>query len=147
VIEVELADPPRHVVEEVGVEEVASGIAATGAGTVFSAVTAEGVTCVGSTFLREEPDPSQWSEALRSAGARFLPALADSPARGARACARPQSFDGRPLVGELPGIEELWVAAGHGPWGISTAPATARIAADAILGRAAPPAALSAART
>ncbi len=49
-------------------------------------------------------------------------------------------------MGELPGIEGLWIAAGHGPWGISTGPATARIAADAILGMAEPPAALSAAR-
>ena len=39
-----------------------------------------------------------------------------------RVCARPQSLDGRPLVGRVPGIDGLWVAAGHGPWGISTGP-------------------------
>jgi glycine/D-amino acid oxidase-like deaminating enzyme len=50
-----------------------------------------------------------------------------------RACARPQSFDGRPLLGPVPGIERLYVAAGHGPWGISTAPASARLVADAML--------------
>jgi glycine/D-amino acid oxidase-like deaminating enzyme len=50
-------------------------------------------------------------------------------------------------VGELPGIGDLWVAAGHGPWGISTGPATARIAADAILaGQQAVPAELSVSR-
>ena len=50
-----------------------------------------------------------------------------------RTCARPQSFDGRPLVGFVPGIERLVVAAGNGAWGISTGPATARIAADAVV--------------
>jgi glycine/D-amino acid oxidase-like deaminating enzyme len=49
-------------------------------------------------------------------------------------------------VGELPWLEGLWAAAGHGPWGISTGPASARIAADALLGRADVAAALSVAR-
>jgi glycine/D-amino acid oxidase-like deaminating enzyme len=65
---------------------------------------------------------------------------------GARACARPQSLDGRPLVGPAGGIDGLWIAAGHGPWGISTGPATARLAADALLGRAEVPAELRASR-
>jgi glycine/D-amino acid oxidase-like deaminating enzyme len=38
------------------------------------------------------------------------------------------------------------VAAGHGPWGISTGPATGRLVADALLGRAELPAALAASR-
>ena len=50
-----------------------------------------------------------------------------------RACARPQSMDGRPLIGVVPGIERLVVAAGNGAWGISTGPATARLAAGAVL--------------
>jgi glycine/D-amino acid oxidase-like deaminating enzyme len=32
------------------------------------------------------------------------------------------------------------VAAGHGPWGISLGPASARLVADLVLGRAAAPA-------
>ena len=146
VAEMELADPPRHVVEQAGVEAVAVGPQSLHHGTVFSAVTADGVTSVGSTFLRDEPEPEDWIEAIRAGGAEFLPGLRDARVRGVRACARPQSFDGRPLVGPAPGIEGLWVAAGHGPWGISTGPATARIAADAILGRGEVPAALLASR-
>jgi glycine/D-amino acid oxidase-like deaminating enzyme len=141
VVELELEAPPRHVVEEVGVEAVAAGTADPGG--VFSAVTADGVTSLGSTFLREEPDPASWVERLRATGTAFLPALAGAEVRGARACARPQSLDGRPLVGEVEGVEGLWVAAGHGPWGISTGPATARLAVDAILSCRAVPAALS----
>jgi D-amino-acid dehydrogenase len=96
---------------------------------------------VGSTFLDDEPDPDAWVGAIRRGGVPFLPALANAEVRGLRTCARPQSLDGRPLIGA--GIDGLWVAAGHGPWGISTGPATARIAADAILSGAEVPAALS----
>ena len=43
----------------------------------------------------------------------------------------------------VPGIAGLWVAAGHGPWGISTGPASGRLLADLMDGRMpAPPAAL-----
>ena len=42
--------------------------------------------------------------------------------------------------------EGLWVAAGHGPWGISTGAATGRLAAEVVLGRARVPAELSATR-
>jgi glycine/D-amino acid oxidase-like deaminating enzyme len=50
-----------------------------------------------------------------------------------RACARPQSSDGRPLLGALG--DGLYIAAGHGPWGISLGPASARIVADLVSGR------------
>ena len=43
--------------------------------------------------------------------------------------------DGRPLIGAVPGRSGLYVCAGHGPWGISTGPGSARLVADAILGR------------
>jgi D-hydroxyproline dehydrogenase subunit beta len=145
VVEFQLGSPPRHIVEEVGVEAVAD--AGGGPGAVFSAVTASGITSVGSTFLGEEPDPNAWVETVRSRAAAFVPALSRARPRGVRACARPQSLDGRPLVGEAEGVEGLWIAAGHGPWGISTGPATARVAVDAIRDGAHVPAALSVTRT
>jgi glycine/D-amino acid oxidase-like deaminating enzyme len=101
---------------------------------------------VGSTFLAEEPDPDVWVGVLREAGERFVPALAGAAVARTRTCARPQSFDGRPLVGPVGDVEGIWIAAGHGPWGISAGPATARLAADALLGRAEVPAALAASR-
>ena len=67
---------------------------------------------------------------------RFVPALADADVAGVRSCARPVSADRRPLVGAVPGIERAYVAAGHGPWGISTGPATARLVADLVAGGA-----------
>jgi glycine/D-amino acid oxidase-like deaminating enzyme len=149
VADVEMDDPPRHVLEEVGVEEVAAGAEGAGAGppeAIFSLVPADGQISVGSTFLRDAPEPAAWAGRLRRGGERFVPGLARAKVVDARACPRPQSLDGRPLVGELRGLEGLWAAAGHGPWGISTGPATARVVADAVLGRAEVSAALSVSR-
>jgi len=38
------------------------------------------------------------------------------------------------IAGAVPWCEGLYVASGHGPWGISTGPATARQVADVVLG-------------
>ena len=142
VLDVRVDDPPRHVLEQLGVE----GVAGVKSGrepaappeSIFSMVAANGSVSVGSTFLAEEPDAATWAGQLRRAGEPFVPALSRARVESARACARPQSIDGRPLVGPAGGIDNLWIAAGHGPWGISTGPATARLAADALLGRAEP---------
>ena len=107
---------------------------------------AGGQISIGSTFLTEAPEPAAWAGRLRRGGERFVPALARAKVVGARACPRPQSRDGRPLLGQLRGVEGLWTAAGHGPWGISTGPASARVVADAVLGRGEVSSALSASR-
>lgn len=143
VVETLLADPPRHVLEEAEIDEaltldVAEPDVDQGA-SALSLVTAGGVSVVGSTFLKVEPDPRAWTERLLAHGATFVPGIADAPIRETRRCARPVSLDGRPLIGGLgdaAGIEGLYVCAGHGPWGISTGPASARIVADQVLGRA-----------
>jgi glycine/D-amino acid oxidase-like deaminating enzyme len=144
-VEVALDDPPAAIVEEAGVEAAVEGTAAP---LLFSLVSAGGRSALGSTFLDVEPDADGLSDQLVRSGAAFVPAVAEARVVGARACARPQSLDGRPLVGPLPSVDGLHVAAGHGPWGISTGPATARMAADAILQRgSAIPAELAAERT
>jgi glycine/D-amino acid oxidase-like deaminating enzyme len=143
VVETELADPPSHVLEEAEIDaviepgpELVIGNQPGGPETSeFSLVTAGGVSAVGSTFLADEPDPAAWVVPLLARGATFVPGLADAPIRGIRACARPMSIDGRPLIGPVPGIDGLHVCAGHGPWGISTGPASARRVVDQMLGR------------
>jgi glycine/D-amino acid oxidase-like deaminating enzyme len=150
VLDVTVDDPPRHVLEQLGVE----GVAGVGPGdepvappeSIFSMVATNGSVSVGSTFLAEEPDPAGWAGRLRRAGERFVPALARARVESARACARPQSLDGRPLLGPAGGIDNLWIAAGHGPWGISTGPATARLVAAAMLGESELPTELLASR-
>jgi glycine/D-amino acid oxidase-like deaminating enzyme len=150
VVDIALADPPRRVLEEAEIEGVtdaggrpeadaeaagAVGEHATETDVSFSLVTAGDSSSVGSTFLEREPDADALVAPILRRGATFVPAIAATPARGVRMCARPLSVDGRPLLGRIPGVDGLWIAAGHGPWGISTGPASAAIVADLILGR------------
>jgi glycine/D-amino acid oxidase-like deaminating enzyme len=149
VVETLLSDPPRHVLEEAEMDEAlgtgelvaaagaAAGLAAAGAAAEsdFSLVTAAGASAVGSTFLEEEPDPAAWTERILQHATLFVPAILEAPIREVRACARPMARDGRPVVCAIPWISGLYVASGHGPWGISTGPASARQIADLVLGR------------
>jgi glycine/D-amino acid oxidase-like deaminating enzyme len=136
---IELERPPRHVLEEIDIDiepdDGGDGSAARDAGFGFSLVTADGTSALGSTFLPEPPEPSSVVDRLRDRGARYVPAVASTPLIGTRTCARPVSPDGRPLLGAVPGIRNAFVAAGHGPWGISTGPGSARLVADLVLGR------------
>ncbi len=141
-----LESPPRHVLEEAGIS-IQPGDDAIAAGVEFSLMTAGGATSIGSTFLAEEPDPRSYVPAIVERATRFVPGVAAARLGAHRMCARPVSLDGRPLIGAVPGIAGLWIAAGHGPWGISTGPATGRLVADLIAGRTAgPPAAFDPAR-
>jgi glycine oxidase len=136
VASVQLAAPPRHVLEQAGIDiEPGDRGPAKRTDIEFSLVTAAGISAVGSTFLRERPEPSDYTPALLRHGAGYVPALVEAVPIGLRVCARPQSFDGRPLVGAIPWLSGVFVAAGHGPWGISTGPASARQVVDLVLGR------------
>jgi glycine/D-amino acid oxidase-like deaminating enzyme len=121
--------PPVHVLEEAGVEDIAAG----GPLQIFSLV----ANVLGSTVSPEEPDVDATLPLLQERAERFI-----GPTRvtAARKCPRPQSPDGRPLVGRLDAT--TYVCTGHGPWGISTGPAAARLVARQILDGSAPPAEL-----
>lgn len=111
----------RHVLEEAGAEAIATGAPAG----VFSLVG----DVLGSTFDPAEPDATASAADIAARAARFLrePVVP----RDARACPRPQTADGRPIIAAVD--ETTWVCAGHGPWGISIGPATARAAARLVL--------------
>jgi glycine/D-amino acid oxidase-like deaminating enzyme len=145
VAQVRLPAPPRHSLEEAGVE----ALTAPGGGpeSLFSIVTARGISAVGSTFTPDRPDPAAVAPRVLERGARYVPALAAATIEQVRACPRPLSADGRPLLGPAPGIDGLHLITGHGPWGISLGPGSARVVADGLLGRAADiPRALAAGR-
>ncbi len=149
-------DAPRSVVEEDQVETVNRAAVALeqarGAGPVadppslFSLASAGGVSTLGSTFLATEPDAARIEPLLLRRAAEFVPAIARAEVVGSRWCARPQSVDGRPFIGPVEGTDGLHVCAGHGPWGISTGPGSAAIAARAILDGTPPPRELAAGR-
>ena len=139
VVEVRLDAPPRHAFEEAGIDQ----LVARGGDPppLFSLVTTGALSALGSTFQPERPDADALAPLLRERGARFVPALARTALGATRACARPLSADGLPLLGRVPGRDDIFVAAGHGPWGVSLGPASARLVADLVLGRStAPPA-------
>ena len=114
---------------------------------LFSLASAAGISTLGSTFLPTEPDPVSTAQLLVRRAIAFVPAIADAEVVGRRMCARPQSVDGRPFIGPVEAAQGLFVCAGHGPWGISTGPATAAIAARAILDGTPPPPELAATRS
>jgi glycine/D-amino acid oxidase-like deaminating enzyme len=150
-------DAPHHVVEEDEVDainraEAATARAAEGVSTedppsLFSLASAAGVSTLGSTFLAAEPDPAAVAALLLRRGTEWLPAIESAEVVERRLCARPQSVDGRPFIGPVPGVAGLFVCAGHGPWGISTGPGSAAMVARAILDGSVPPAELAAGRT
>jgi len=137
VVEFELPGAPTHVLEEAGIDALSSDDVPE---TLFSAVTARGISAIGSTFEPDKPDPAAKAPSIIAHATRFLPGLDRYPMRGLRACARPGSADGRPLLGRID--EAVYVASGHGAWGITLGPASARLVADLMLGRPAeiPPA-------
>ena len=130
VVEMELAAPPAHVIEEEGVKELTGSDVP---GALFSLVTARGISAVGSTFLPDRPDAAELAPHVIARGARFVPGIRTAARRGLRACARPVSADGRPLLGPL--CDNVAIASGHGAWGVTLGPASARIVADGLLGR------------
>lgn len=130
VVEFELPHAPTHVLEEAGIDALSSDAVPE---TLFSAVTARGISAIGSTFEPAKPDPEAKAPSVIAHATRFLPGLDRHPMRGLRACARPGSADGRPLLGRIDA--DVYVAGGHGAWGITLAPASARLVADLVLGR------------
>jgi glycine/D-amino acid oxidase-like deaminating enzyme len=146
---------PRHIVEEDEVDAINRADAATARAaeaedgdppSLFSLASAAGVSTLGSTFLPSEPDPERIESLLLRRAAAWLPAVTEAEVIGRRTCARPQSVDGRPFIGPMGEAEGLFVCAGHGPWGISTGPASAAIAARAVLDGTPPPPELAASR-
>ena len=148
-LQVVLSAAPTSILEEGAVHTVNRPVAedepADGLIT-FSMVSVRGTSTVGSTFLSVPPDPASMAPELLAHGARFVPGLREATILRSRVCARPQSVDGHPFIGPVPGRRGLFVAAGHGPWGISTGPATAELAIAAILDGAAIPPELEASR-
>jgi glycine/D-amino acid oxidase-like deaminating enzyme len=133
VVEFALPDAPTHVLEEAGIDGLTK---ASGAPVeLFSAVTARGISAIGSTFTREAPDAEATAPGIVRNATRFLPGLEGVRPGGLRACARPSSEDGWPLLGPLPEVEGLAIASGHGAWGITLGPASSRRVADQLLGR------------
>jgi glycine/D-amino acid oxidase-like deaminating enzyme len=127
-LQLELADAPVHCLKD---STVTSAQAGAPIPTAFSLIGTAGTYVLGSTFLDDEPRPEDWEQRLRARGARYVPGVEQARVIQRRACARPRSPDGRPLLG--PVADGVWVATGHGGRGISTGAASGLLVARALL--------------
>jgi D-hydroxyproline dehydrogenase subunit beta len=91
--------------------------------------------------LREDAEHPETPRGLARRALRFVPGLAGVPVVATWSGVRPVTPDGQPLVGPVPALAGLWVAAGHGPVGVLAAPATARMLAEHLVGGRPDPAA------
>jgi glycine oxidase len=89
---------------------------------------------VGSTMLDgPEPRGEDWTVRLLKDGLRFVPSIEKADVQSTLVCARPKSFDNRPILGRVPGEDRLWLASGHGGRGMSLGAASGRLMAEAII--------------
>ena len=70
---------------------------------------------------------------LQRASERLSPLFRPEKIIAKQACFRPVTEDGLPLIGGVPHDEGLYVATGHGVWGILNAPATGEALAELIV--------------
>lgn len=73
---------------------------------------------------------------LRATAGRLWPALADDEPVAQWAGLRPAAPNGIPFIGRVPAADNLWLNAGQYRNGLVLAPASARLLADQLLGRA-----------
>jgi D-hydroxyproline dehydrogenase subunit beta len=130
VAQVRLRNPPRHGIEQAGVEALTEPGAKPPK--MFSIVTTGAVSAVGSTFTDDEPDAAAVAPTLVERGARFIPELENAAIEQVRACARPLSADGRPLLGAID--DGVYLVTGHGAWGITLGPGSAQLVVKAMTG-------------
>jgi len=97
----------------------------------------DGYVLAGSTEEEVGFDKRTTEEAIAELTAfarEFVPALQDAPIERTWAGLRPGSFDGLPYLGQLPGIKNAFVAAGHFRTGLYLSPATAVVMSQLIRG-------------
>ena len=78
------------------------------------------------------PTPVQFERLLP--GARELFALGEPVEPAPWLGSRPCFADSRPVIGRAPQHRGLWLACGHGHWGLTLGPATGRLIAEMITG-------------
>lgn len=76
-----------------------------------------------------------YEAAIRRALAERFPSLAGAPLVGGWGGAYDHTPDWHPVVGEVPGVDGLWVCAGWSGHGLKSTPAIGRVLADLLVGR------------
>lgn len=97
----------------------------------------DGLVLAGSTLEHSGFDKSTTAAArdeLQRITGTLAPGLVSHPVVRQWAGLRPGTADGVPLIGAVPGVEGLYVNAGHFRNGVSLAPGSARLLSDILLG-------------
>jgi glycine oxidase len=98
----------------------------------------DGRVLVGSTEEDVGFDKQTTAEAgekLRELAAHTVPVLREAPVENHWAGLRPGSADGRPYLGRVPGMQNLFVAAGHFRSGLQLSIMSGLLMRDVLLGR------------
>ena len=93
-----------------------------------------GSTIENTGFVKETTEAAR--KELTSLAAKLYPLLAEAPVEHHWAGLRPGSPEGIPYIGSVPGIDNLYINAGHFRNGVVLAPASAKLAADLLTGEA-----------
>jgi glycine oxidase len=99
----------------------------------------DGRVLAGSTMEDVGFDKRTTAEAIRGLldlACTLVPALAQAPVERCWAGLRPGSPDELPFLGRVPGLDNLFVAAGHFRAGIMLSPGTGRVMAELLCGQA-----------
>lgn len=81
----------------------------------------------------EEVEVESWRCArLRDIATDVIPVLKECETVSEQACYLPLSPDGVPVIGRVPGVQDVYMATGHSCWGILTGPITGRLLAAYI---------------
>ena len=78
------------------------------------------------------PRPERLEMLVTGAG-KYFPEIRTAPVRSRWCHLRPMTPDGLPIIGQVPGTENAWIATGHGMLGITQGPATGRLLAEWIV--------------
>lgn len=96
----------------------------------------DGRVLIGSTEERagfEKATTAEAIQALLAIGIQLVPVLGSAAVEKTWAGLRPGSPDGLPFIGPVPGIDNLYVAAGHFRHGIQLSPSTGLLVKEMIL--------------
>lgn len=69
---------------------------------------------------------------LAAGTGRYIPGVAQAPERSRWCHLRPMTPDGLPIIGRVPQVPNVWIAAGHGMLGVTQGPITGKLVAEWI---------------
>ena len=92
------------------------------------------INCVAESCLTVTVVVSATCIFLQEIASALSSSLAEGKVEHRQACFRPYAPDGVPVIGPIPGVKNVYVASGHGCWGIANSAATGEAVAQLVAG-------------